>query len=209
MRPSPKAFFDTLVPQMLIRADIRALAQSYASEQSARMSAMERATDNADNMLSRLNNQYNTARQFAITQEISEIASAAKRLTGGLPMARTGKIIKISGPVLDVMFDGGEEPEMHRLLRVTDDTVAQVHMEVVAHITTGVCAALLWRRRRGFYCGLSVVDLERTITVPVGTGVLGRAINVLGEPIDKCGPIEAPRAIPYTTTRQSLRIRCR
>jgi F-type H+-transporting ATPase subunit gamma len=81
--PSPKAVFDTLVPQMLIGLIFGALAQSYASEQSARMSAMERATDNADNMLSRLNNQYNTARQFAITQEISEIASAAKRLTGG------------------------------------------------------------------------------------------------------------------------------
>jgi F-type H+-transporting ATPase subunit beta len=112
-------------------------------------------------------------------------------------MARTGKIIKISGPVLDVMFDGGEEPEMHRLLRVTDDTVAQVHMEVVAHITTGVVRCIALEATEGLYCGLSVVDLERTITVPVGTGVLGRAINVLGEPIDKCGPIEAPRHSIY------------
>lgn len=78
--PSPQETFTLLVPQYCVGIIFGALVQSYASEQSARMIAMESATRNADEMLQKLKVRFNRARQAAITQEISEIASAAESL---------------------------------------------------------------------------------------------------------------------------------
>ena len=75
--PSPDAVLDELVPHYLVGLTYSALVQSYASEHSARMSAMDSATRNANEMLSDLNLSLNHARQAAITQEIAEIMSGA------------------------------------------------------------------------------------------------------------------------------------
>ncbi len=73
--PSPEAVLDSIVPMFLKGLIFGALIEAYASEQSARMLAMDAATDNAQNMLQALTLQYNRARQAAITQQISEIVS--------------------------------------------------------------------------------------------------------------------------------------
>jgi F-type H+-transporting ATPase subunit gamma len=73
--PSAEEVLDTMVPHYLVGLVYSALVQSYASEHSARMSAMDAATRNADEMLGRLNLEFNHARQAIITQEISEIIS--------------------------------------------------------------------------------------------------------------------------------------
>jgi len=78
--PSPKAVFDVLIPKYVKGILYGALVQAYTSEQSARMSAMDSATSNADDMLQSLNLYYNRARQAAITQEISEIVGGASAL---------------------------------------------------------------------------------------------------------------------------------
>lgn len=78
--PSPGDVFDVLVPRYLRGIVYGALVESYASEQSARMTAMDSATTNADKMISLLNLQYNRARQAAITQEITEIVGGASAL---------------------------------------------------------------------------------------------------------------------------------
>ena len=79
--PTPKEVFDVLVPQFIIGLVYGCLVQSYASEQCARMTAMESATNNAEDMIENLTKQYNRARQFAITNEISEIIGALDALT--------------------------------------------------------------------------------------------------------------------------------
>ena len=73
--PSAAEVLDAMVPHYLVGLVYSALVQSYASEHSARMSAMDAATRNADEMLGRLSLQFNHARQAIITQEISEIIS--------------------------------------------------------------------------------------------------------------------------------------
>ncbi len=78
--PSPGDVFDVLVPRYLRGIVYGALVESYSSEQSARMTAMDSATTNADKMISALNLQYNRARQAAITQEITEIIGGASAL---------------------------------------------------------------------------------------------------------------------------------
>jgi F-type H+-transporting ATPase subunit gamma len=79
--PSPKEVFDILVPQYIIGLVYGCLVHSYASEQCARMTAMESATNNAEEMIEKLTKEYNRARQQAITKEISEIMGALEALS--------------------------------------------------------------------------------------------------------------------------------
>jgi len=71
--PSPRAVLDLLIPKFVIGVVYGALIQSFASEQQARMLAMDTATKNADEMISKLQIKYNQARQSVITNEIAEI----------------------------------------------------------------------------------------------------------------------------------------
>ncbi|MBE6688361.1 MAG: ATP synthase F1 subunit gamma [Ruminococcaceae bacterium] len=79
--PSPMEVFDTMVPQYCIGMVYGFLNHASASEHAARMTSMQSATHNADSMIEELNFEYNTARQSAITAEITEIASAVEIFT--------------------------------------------------------------------------------------------------------------------------------
>ena len=78
--PDEEGLFDALVPQYLKGVVYGALTSSFASEQAARMTAMDSATKNADEMLRRIRLRYNRARQAAITSEVSEIVAGAAAL---------------------------------------------------------------------------------------------------------------------------------
>jgi F-type H+-transporting ATPase subunit gamma len=78
--PSVDEVLNVLVPEFLKGVVYGALVEAYTSEQSARMTAMDSATENADKMIRSLNLRYNRARQVAITQEISEIVGGASAL---------------------------------------------------------------------------------------------------------------------------------
>lgn len=78
--PSEEAILDTLLPKYLNIALYQQILESTASEHSARMRAMKSATDNAEDMISKLSLKYNRARQATITQELSEIVGGANAL---------------------------------------------------------------------------------------------------------------------------------
>lgn len=75
--PSIEAVFNSIVPKYITGIIFGAVVDSFASEQAARRTAMESATDNADEMISALSLRYNRARQASITQEINEIVGGA------------------------------------------------------------------------------------------------------------------------------------
>lgn len=75
--PSPEAVFEGLIPNYLTGILYGAIVDSFASEQAARRTAMESASDNAGEMIDNLSLMYNRARQAAITQEITEIVSGS------------------------------------------------------------------------------------------------------------------------------------
>jgi len=79
--PSKAELVQALIPLHLNVQIWKYLLESFASEQAARMVAMENATDNAGEMIKELNLKYNNARQAAITTEILEIVSGAEALT--------------------------------------------------------------------------------------------------------------------------------
>jgi F-type H+-transporting ATPase subunit gamma len=78
--PSPEAVLEVLIPKYIKGIVYGAMVEGFTSEQSARMTAMDNATSNADEMLQKLNLFYNRARQAMITQEITEIVSGAEAL---------------------------------------------------------------------------------------------------------------------------------
>lgn len=76
-KPSPQEVLDTLVPNYIKGAVLGVLTEAFCSEQNARMTAMDSATNSASEMISQLTLDYNRARQAAITQEITEIVGGA------------------------------------------------------------------------------------------------------------------------------------
>jgi len=104
---------------------------------------------------------------------------------------RTGSIIRIIGPVLDVRFKEGTEPRLKTLLVTKSEP--PVHIEVVQHHSPGVVRAIALEPTEGLSCGVQVTNTCGGIHVPVGENVLGRVIDCLGRPIDGLGPIDAPQ----------------
>ena len=78
--PSPKAVFDSIVPQYVDYQIYQMVLESRASEHSARMVAMKSATDNAEQLIKDLSLEYNKLRQAAITNELLEITTASLAL---------------------------------------------------------------------------------------------------------------------------------
>lgn len=102
-----------------------------------------------------------------------------------------GKVIVVSGPVVDVRFDGTYMPKIHEKLIVKMAEGVFVPLEVFSHVRSGVARCIALRATDGMSRGMPTYASGEPIKVPVGEGVLGRVMNVLGEPIDKKGEIPA------------------
>lgn len=103
-------------------------------------------------------------------------------------LLNTGKIIRVSGPVVDVRFDEKKIPKIREALFVTVNGSKRV-MEVAQHIGDGDVRCIMLAESEGLSRGAKVTSTGGGITVPVGTGTLGRMLNVLGEPIDGGAPL--------------------
>lgn len=106
-----------------------------------------------------------------------------------------GKIKQVLGPVVDVEFEGGELPAINSALRTTNkfvsDKTDNLVLEVAQHLGDGVVRTIAMDQTEGLVRGEKVTATGKMITTPVGRGVLGRIINVIGEPIDEAGPVKA------------------
>ncbi len=100
----------------------------------------------------------------------------------------TGKIVQVSGPVVDVEFTDGRLPKIRDALEVTVGGEKRV-MEAAQHLGGGVVRCIMLAGSEGLYRGMSVLSTGQGITVPVGEETLGRLFNVLGEPMDGGKPI--------------------
>ena len=106
-----------------------------------------------------------------------------------------GKVIQVIGPVLDVEFDPEHLPDIYNALSLKStgdggNAVDRV-VGVQQHIGRGMVRTVAMTSTDGVTRGMDVVDTGSAISVPVGPPVLGRIINVLGEPVDEQGPITA------------------
>ncbi|MBR1746712.1 MAG: F0F1 ATP synthase subunit beta [Clostridia bacterium] len=101
-----------------------------------------------------------------------------------------GKIVQVIGAVVDVRFND-YIPKLYERLNVTLDDGKTVALEVESFLNDGVVRTLSFAATEGLRRGMDASATGSTVTVPVGEKVLGRVLNVLGEPIDDKGEVEA------------------
>lgn len=116
-------------------------------------------------------------------------------------MGNLGKVSQIIGPALDVEFPEGQQPSIHNAIRITSagfniPTPLDVIAEVQQHLGEGRVRCVSMQPTDGMVRGMVAEDLGGPIQIPVGAGVLGRVMNVIGEPVDQMGPIEFKRRDP-------------
>ena len=123
----------------------------------------------------------------------------------------TGKVIQITGPVIDVEFPPGELPGIYNALEIerpksagasADDGDGKLVVEVQQHLGNNWVRAVAMSSTDGLARGLDVVDTGAPITVPVGEATLGRVFDVLGHPIDGKGPVNRRRTCRSTAARR-------
>ena len=100
-----------------------------------------------------------------------------------------GRIEEIQGVVIEVTFPNGELPEIYNAITVPKDD-GLLTLEVQQHLGDDRVRCVAMDSTDGLSRGMEVTDTGGPITVPVGRGVLGRIMNVLGEPIDNAGDVD-------------------
>lgn len=109
----------------------------------------------------------------------------------------TGEVAQVMGPVVDARFPAGELPAILNAVTI-DDPDRGIHLvcEVAQHLGDDMVRCIALDSTDGLVRGMSIVDTGGPITVPVGPETLGRVFNLLGEPIDERGPVNAPKRMP-------------
>ena len=116
-----------------------------------------------------------------------------------------GRIKQVIGPVVDVGFEGVELPGINNALKIEDaERGIDLTLEVAQHLGEGTVRAIAMAPTDGLVRGMEVADTGGPITVPVGPETLGRIINVIGEPQDEKGPINAKTTYPIHRPSPSL-----
>ncbi|RLA19813.1 MAG: F0F1 ATP synthase subunit beta, partial [Gammaproteobacteria bacterium] len=98
----------------------------------------------------------------------------------------SGRIVQIIGAVIDVEFPRDDVPKVYDALLVPEK---ELTLEVQQQLGDGVVRTIAMGASEGVSRGLSVENTRAPISVPVGIETLGRIMDVLGNPIDDCGPI--------------------
>jgi F-type H+-transporting ATPase subunit beta len=112
-----------------------------------------------------------------------------------------GHIVQIAGPAVDVQFPEGKLPLIYTAIRVVSDGFVtpapiDVILEVEQQLGEGRVRCVAMQPTEGMVRGMKAIDLGGPIRIPVGRGTLGRVMNVIGDPVDKLGPIEHTERMP-------------
>ncbi len=111
-----------------------------------------------------------------------------------------GQIVQIIGPVVDVRFPTGDLPEIYTALKITnpsiDDREWNLVVEVAQHLGENTVRCIAMDSTEGLVRGAEAINTGAPIQVPVGEEALGRILNVIGEPVDEAGPIQAKKHYP-------------
>jgi F-type H+-transporting ATPase subunit beta len=119
-----------------------------------------------------------------------------------------GKILQVTGPVVDVEFPPGNLPEIYNALKVHNPAISDapdnLTLEVAQHLGENTVRAIAMDSTEGLVRGMAVTNTGAPIMVPVGAPTLGRIMNVVGEPVDERGPIAADQTAPIHKHPPSL-----
>ncbi len=111
-------------------------------------------------------------------------------------MSNTGKILQVIGPVVDIRYDAEHLPSIKNAILIQTEDGKQMTAEVAQHVGDDVVRCIAMSSTDGLVRGMDCIDTGKPIEVPVGDAVLGRMFNVLGEPIDGLGEVNAAKKMP-------------
>ncbi|MFY9528635.1 MAG: F0F1 ATP synthase subunit beta [Candidatus Acidiferrales bacterium] len=120
-----------------------------------------------------------------------------------------GHVIQVIGPVLDVGFEEHYLPQIYNAVRIISEGFdvpepIDIVAEVEQHLGEGRVRCVALKSTEGVVRGMKAIDSGAAITVPVGRPTLGRVLNVLGEPVDKLGPVDDKVRYPIHRPAPSL-----
>ena len=122
---------------------------------------------------------------------------------------KTGRVVEVIGPVVDIQFAEGHLPPIYNAVEITSEGFdtpdpLDIIVEVQQHLGEDRVRCVAMKPTEGLIRGMKAVDLGKEISVPVGRGTLGRVLNVLGEPVDKLGPVKFDKRYPIHRPAPSL-----
>ena len=104
-----------------------------------------------------------------------------------------GKVTQVIGPVLDIEFPPGKLPAIYNAVKLTNPSISgekwNLVVEVAQHLGENTVRCIAMDSSEGLVRGTEAMDTGAGITVPVGKNVLGRILNVIGDPVDELGPV--------------------
>ena len=115
--------------------------------------------------------------------------------------AAVGKVIQVAGPAIDIQFPEGSIPPIRTAIRITSEgfnapTPIDIICEVAQHIGENRVRTIALQPTEGLVRGMKATSLGAPVMVPVGPETLGRLMNVIGQPVDEMGPINAKKFYP-------------
>lgn len=108
---------------------------------------------------------------------------------------KMGKVVQVIGPVIDIKFDSDSLPNLYNGIDINMGEGILV-AEVEQHVGDDIVRAIAMEATEGVKRGMEAIDTGKPISVPVGNEVLGRLFNVLGNPIDNAGEVNAKETYP-------------
>lgn len=115
-------------------------------------------------------------------------------------MDNFGEITQVIGPAVDIAFEPGKLPAIYNALKVSNPSINgdkdNLTLEVAAHLGDGVVRCIAMDSTDGLTRGMKARDTLSPISVPVGRETLSRILNVIGEPVDQLGPVNAKKRYP-------------
>jgi F-type H+-transporting ATPase subunit beta len=111
-----------------------------------------------------------------------------------------GRIVQVIGPVVDVEFQGADLPEINTALRISNPSISSqagnLVVEVAQHLGEHQVRCIAMDTTDGLVRGMAVENTRSPIMMPVGREILGRILNVVGEPVDERGPVTTKKKMP-------------
>ncbi len=117
---------------------------------------------------------------------------------------KEGLITQVIGPVIDVEFKSGILPEINDSIEIIVDDNNKIVAEVQQHLGENRVRSVAMSSTDGIKRGMKVINTGESIKIPVGKNILGRILNVLGQPVDNEGPIETDTYLPIHRESPSL-----
>ncbi len=128
-------------------------------------------------------------------------ATETSTLAGTPTAIAVGHVIQVAGPAIDIQFPENAIPQINNAVRITSEgfdvpTPIDIIAEVAQHIGEGRVRTIALQPTEGMVRGMNAYDQGGPVSVPVGRHTLGRVLNVIGEPVDKMGPVNAETRWP-------------